>query len=170
MWQGGKPRNQVNFLQFRAMATAFPSQLPDRKDVFCVSHYLPQGSIALHFLSDVYRWSGENYWDPGSALIPKSSHLLTAYLLLSPTLRTPVHFQISISEMLKGGQTNNLNSHLNRYTQRREGSELSHKGDKQWGLLGWCGVHWTVNTPPISHEIIDCPRLNKQHILTILNH
>lgn len=75
------------------MTAAFPSQLPDRKDVFFLSNYLPQGSIALHFLSDIEAGEmsiGEllNSWNG----IPKSSHLLTPYLLFSPPPSPPDAF------------------------------------------------------------------------------
>lgn len=90
-----------------------------------------------------YRWGrGHVHWRTIelTALIPKSSHLLTPYLLFNPPLCTSLHFQISISPTPKGGQTNNLNPHLNKYMQGCVRLELSHKGDKCWGLLGWCGA------------------------------
>lgn len=71
-----------------------------------------------------------------SSLNPPS-HLLALYLLFSQPLCTLVHFQISISQTLKRGQTNSLNPHLNKYMQGWVGSELSRDGDERGG---WCGA------------------------------
>lgn len=69
--------------------------------------------------------------NPATCLLP----IFSSIQLSTPRCILKYLFQ----KMLKGSQTNNLNLHLNRYMQGGRGSELSLKGDKRLGLLGWCG-------------------------------
>ena len=101
---------------------------------FFLSNYPPQGSIALNFLADVDEAADVSIGEvPATAFFPKLSRLRTPHRLFWCTSEHP-----DASSNFKS-KTKNWTSHF-KYKQGWLRSELSHKGDKRRGSLGWCGA------------------------------
>lgn len=93
--------------------------------IYFVSRILCLGN-KLHFIFSLKQIRQENSGINGTAVIPKSNHLLTTQML----------FHISILQMLKGSQSSNLNS---LYTVSKVRAKPGHEGQKHWAILEWCG-------------------------------